>query len=193
MRRSTRSPSASPTPRHVSVDCSTSGCPARVELAAYFVASEALANVGKYAQALARRDPRVAARTLAVIEIADDGIGGADAGRGSGLRGLADRVEALGGRLRVVSPAGGGTALTAEMPCNLPDGEIRPRYVGPLDRFDLCTFRCHGCGSRPTSPTRWSPHFASARTWSTVPTASSTSRSGAGSRPGGGADGVALA
>ena len=90
--------------------------PVPVELAAYFVACEGLANVGKYAQASkatirVRRDDDVA-----VIEIRDDGIGGADAASGSGLRGLADRVEALGGRLSVSSPAGGGTTLAAELP-----------------------------------------------------------------------------
>ena len=53
----------------------------------------------------------------AVVEIADDGVGGADARGGSGLRGLADRVEALDGTLRVHSPAGGGTVVTAELPC----------------------------------------------------------------------------
>jgi signal transduction histidine kinase len=91
--------------------------PAPVELAAYFVASEALTNVAKYAQAtsVAVRVRRTAAQ--AVIEIADDGIGGADAGGGSGLRGLADRVEALDGTLRVRSPAGAGTVVTAELPC----------------------------------------------------------------------------
>ena len=51
------------------------------------------------------------------VEVSDDGVGGADTERGSGLRGLADRVEALGGRLRVWSPAGGGTRVTAEIPC----------------------------------------------------------------------------
>ena len=90
--------------------------PVPVELAAYFVACEGLANVGKYAQASkatirVRRDDDVA-----VIEIRDDGIGGADPASGSGLRGLADRVEALGGRLSVSSPAGGGTTLAAELP-----------------------------------------------------------------------------
>ncbi|MGZ8795468.1 MAG: PAS domain-containing sensor histidine kinase [Gaiellaceae bacterium] len=91
--------------------------PEPIEKAAYFVASEALANVGKYANAsnvaisLARHDGVV------VIAIEDDGIGGADSAGGSGLRGLADRVEALGGRLEVISPSGGGTALTAEIPC----------------------------------------------------------------------------
>jgi signal transduction histidine kinase len=51
------------------------------------------------------------------IEVADDGIGGADLSRGTGLRGLADRVAALNGSLRVESPQGGGTRLTAEIPC----------------------------------------------------------------------------
>ena len=91
--------------------------PAPVELAGYFIASEALTNVAKYAQARSAsiRVTRHAGR--AVIEIADDGIGGADATRGSGLRGLTDRVEALDGTLRVVSPAGGGTVVVAELPC----------------------------------------------------------------------------
>jgi signal transduction histidine kinase len=91
--------------------------PEAIELAAYFVASEALANVGKYAQA-SRATIRVfRTDASAVIEIADDGIGGADGARGSGLRGLEDRVAAVGGQLRVVSPVGGGTVLAAEMPC----------------------------------------------------------------------------
>src|SRR4051794_210813 len=90
--------------------------PEPVEFAAYFVASEALANVAKYAGAttatvrVARGDDRV------VLEVADDGVGGADPARGSGLRGLADRVEALGGRLAVASPPGSGTVVTAELP-----------------------------------------------------------------------------
>jgi signal transduction histidine kinase len=54
---------------------------------------------------------------LLVVEVNDDGIGGANTERGSGLRGLADRVEALGGRLRVWSPVGGGTRVQAEIPC----------------------------------------------------------------------------
>ena len=54
---------------------------------------------------------------LAVVEVADDGIGGADLARGSGLRGLRDRVEALGGRLTVASEPGHGTTLRAEVPC----------------------------------------------------------------------------
>jgi len=91
--------------------------PAPVEAAAYYVVAEALTNVAKYARAsearidVRRDDGRV------VVEVADDGVGGADASRGSGLRGLADRVEALGGRLEVSSPAGGGTTLRATLPC----------------------------------------------------------------------------
>jgi signal transduction histidine kinase len=91
--------------------------PEPVELAAYFVASEALANVSKYAEATSVtmrvwRDSGVAS-----IEVSDDGVGGADDAAGSGLRGLADRVEALQGNLRVVSPPGAGTIVTAELPC----------------------------------------------------------------------------
>jgi signal transduction histidine kinase len=91
--------------------------PEPVELAAYFVVAEALTNVAKYAHA---REASVRAwrdGELAVVEVSDDGVGGADDSRGSGLRGLADRVEALDGRLRVVSPAGAGTVVTAELPC----------------------------------------------------------------------------
>jgi signal transduction histidine kinase len=91
--------------------------PESVELAAYFVASEALANVSKYAQA-ERATIRVwRAGSMAGVEITDDGIGGADFSRGTGLRGLADRVEALDGELRVTSPPGAGTTVTARLPC----------------------------------------------------------------------------
>jgi signal transduction histidine kinase len=91
--------------------------PEPIELAAYFVTSEALANVGKYARARSASVRVAHGDGELVIEIADDGIGGADAARGSGLRGLADRVEALDGRLRVVSPPGAGTVVRAELPC----------------------------------------------------------------------------
>ena len=91
--------------------------PEQVELAAYFVACEALANVAKYAQASAA-SVRVSRRNgLAVIEIADDGVGGADETAGTGLQGLADRVAALDGTLRILSPPGAGTVVTAELPC----------------------------------------------------------------------------
>ena len=104
-------------PTEVSCDI-PDGISEQVELAAYFVACESLANVAKYASAttasvrVSRTDDGIA------IEIADDGVGGADeSGAGSGLRGLADRVEALGGSLLVTSPAGAGTVVTASLPC----------------------------------------------------------------------------
>jgi signal transduction histidine kinase len=96
---------------------STQRLPEQVELAAYFVACEALANVAKYSKAT-KASVRVSGRDgAAVIEIADDGIGGADETAGSGLQGLADRVAALDGTLRVLSPPGKGTVVTAELPC----------------------------------------------------------------------------
>jgi signal transduction histidine kinase len=91
--------------------------PEQVELAAYFVACEALANVAKYAHA-STASVRVSRRNgVAAIEIADDGVGGADETAGTGLQGLADRVAALDGTLRILSPIGGGTVVTAELPC----------------------------------------------------------------------------
>jgi signal transduction histidine kinase len=91
--------------------------PDRVEAAAYFVVSEALTNIAKHAGASAVRVRVQRTDGRAVVEIADDGIGGADRAQGSGLRGLADRVDALGGRLRVESPPGRGTVVHAEIPC----------------------------------------------------------------------------
>jgi signal transduction histidine kinase len=93
--------------------------PPVVEAAAYFVCSEALANVAKYAQA-----SRVTVRMAETggrlrIDVLDDGIGGANPSSGSGLRGLADRVSALGGQLAVESPPGSGTRIVAELPGDL--------------------------------------------------------------------------
>jgi signal transduction histidine kinase len=93
------------------------GLPEQVEATAYYVVSEALANVAKYAHATSARIRVQPADGTVVVEVADDGIGGADAGRGSGLRGLTDRVEALGGRLWLSSPPGQGTIVRAEIPC----------------------------------------------------------------------------
>jgi signal transduction histidine kinase len=91
--------------------------PPPIELATYFVTSESLANVAKYAHATAVT-VRVARNGAGVtVEIADNGVGGADAARGSGLRGLEDRVQALDGTLHLSSPPGGGTTVTAELPC----------------------------------------------------------------------------
>jgi signal transduction histidine kinase len=90
--------------------------PPAVEAAAYFVTAEALTNVAKYAQAngcdvcLTVEDGRLR------VEIRDDGVGGADATRGSGLLGLRDRVEALDGSLEIDSPPGEGTAVVVELP-----------------------------------------------------------------------------
>jgi signal transduction histidine kinase len=91
--------------------------PPAAEVAAYFVVAESLANVNKHSEAT-RADVRVRAdgQTL-VVEVSDDGRGGADASRGSGLAGLRARVAALDGRLRIASPAGGPTVVRAEIPC----------------------------------------------------------------------------
>jgi signal transduction histidine kinase len=105
-------------------------CPVRVELragavpsapeeiaaAAYFVCAEALANVAKHAGASSVHLEVVECAGALRVDVTDDGTGGADPSRGSGLRGLIDRVEALGGTLTVSSPEGGGTRLAAELP-----------------------------------------------------------------------------
>jgi signal transduction histidine kinase len=91
--------------------------PPAVEVAAYYLACEALTNVAKYARAscasveVTRHDGRL------VVQVVDDGVGGAETAGGSGLRGLADRVEALDGTLRIWSPPAKGTTVRAEMPC----------------------------------------------------------------------------
>jgi signal transduction histidine kinase len=90
--------------------------PENIEVAAYYVVCESLANIGKHADAAnAVIDVRVAGGVL-VVQVIDDGIGGADPAGGTGLRGLADRVEALDGRLQVRTPPGGGTRVRAEIP-----------------------------------------------------------------------------
>jgi signal transduction histidine kinase len=89
---------------------------ASVEAALYFVVSESLTNVAKYAAASAARIEMSTTDSVVVVEIRDDGRGGASLGGGSGLRGLADRVEALGGHLDVRSPLGAGTVVRAQLP-----------------------------------------------------------------------------
>jgi PAS domain S-box-containing protein len=90
--------------------------PKPVEAAAYYVVAEALTNVSKYARATVARVRVHRAFGQALVEVADNGVGGADERGGSGLRGLVDRVEALGGRLSIASPAGAGTTVRAELP-----------------------------------------------------------------------------
>ena len=87
-----------------------------LEVAAYYVVAESLANVAKHARATGATIDAARANGDLVIEVTDDGVGGADTA-GSGLRGLADRVEALDGRLIVRTPSGGGTCVSARFPC----------------------------------------------------------------------------
>ena len=88
-----------------------------IEVASYYVVAESLTNVSRYAQASKATVDVSRSKSFLLVEITDNGVGGADTEHGSGLRGLADRVEALGGRLRVWSPIGGGTRVQAEIPC----------------------------------------------------------------------------
>jgi signal transduction histidine kinase len=90
--------------------------PPALEAAIYFICSEALANIAKYAQASQVQLHVTSNGTRLRAEITDDGVGGADPATGSGLRGLADRIEALGGHLTITSPPGHGTRLTADLP-----------------------------------------------------------------------------
>jgi signal transduction histidine kinase len=91
--------------------------PAPVEVAAYYLVSEGLTNVGKYAEASQVSVDVLRHDGCLVVQVADDGIGGADPAAGSGLRGLSDRVAALGGHVQVSSPPAEGTRLRAEIPC----------------------------------------------------------------------------
>jgi signal transduction histidine kinase len=91
--------------------------PEPVEVAAYYLVSECLANIGRHARASAAAIAVSRDGAQIAVEVTDDGCGGADTETGSGLRGLADRVEAVGGRMRVWSPPGGGTRVRAELPC----------------------------------------------------------------------------
>jgi PAS domain S-box-containing protein len=107
---------ASRTPLLVEIEGPHASLPAPVEAAAYYVVSEALANVTKYAQASSVKVTVEQANGCALVEVSDDGVGGADPGRGSGLRGLADRVASLNGKLAIDSPPGAGTRVRAEIP-----------------------------------------------------------------------------
>jgi signal transduction histidine kinase len=93
--------------------------PDRVEVAVYYVVAEALTNAAKHAHATAVRVDARADTDTVHLTIADDGVGGADLRGGSGLVGLKDRIEALGGRMELTSPAGGGTRLSADVPLGI--------------------------------------------------------------------------
>jgi signal transduction histidine kinase len=105
-----------PVPVRLNVEVGTR-LPERLEVAAFYLVSESLANIGKHANATSATVDVSRSDGWVVVEVVDDGIGGADTELGSGLRGLADRVEALEGRLRIWSPEGHGTRLRAEIPC----------------------------------------------------------------------------
>jgi signal transduction histidine kinase len=103
-------------PVPVDLNVASPQLPQRVAAAAYFVCAEALANTAKHAAAARVAVTVTVAQDQVLVEVADDGVGGADLEGGSGLRGLADRVETLGGTLRVQSTPGRGTRLAAEIP-----------------------------------------------------------------------------
>jgi len=107
---------ATRSPIPVKIETPDEALPPPVESTAYYVIAEALANVIKYAQASTVTVKVCRDGDCARVEVADDGVGGADPGAGTGLRGLADRVEVLAGALAVESPPGGGTRIRAEIP-----------------------------------------------------------------------------
>jgi signal transduction histidine kinase len=104
-------------PLPVRVEADGARLPHAVESAAYFTVAEGLTNVAKYARANQASVTFTQTNGNAVVEVRDDGVGGADPNRGTGLSGLSDRLAALGGSLRIESPDGGGTVLHAEIPC----------------------------------------------------------------------------
>jgi GAF domain-containing protein len=126
--------------------------PDQIELAAYYVVAEALTNAAKHAEA-SQADVQVdSSDGLLRVRICDDGRGGADLARGSGLVGLTDRVQALGGRLALHSPPGAGTAVQVVLPfipprgpgsptgvTGPPDDAVQPNVRGPVDMRELTT------------------------------------------------------
>jgi signal transduction histidine kinase len=97
--------------------------PEHLEITIYYLVSEGLANVAKHAHATTAHIDLTMSEELIRLNIRDNGIGGADAARGTGLTGLIDRVNALGGQMHITSPPTGGTTLRAEIPHELPDHE----------------------------------------------------------------------
>ena len=113
-----------PVPTRLHVDLGDASLPAVVESTAYFVVAEALSNALKHARPRGLTVRLARTTDLLLVEVTDDGVGGARVGRGTGLRGLEDRVDAVGGRLRVVSAPGGGTRVVASLPCDPDVGEV---------------------------------------------------------------------
>jgi signal transduction histidine kinase len=108
--------------------------PEPIELAAYYVVAEALTNSVKHAHATVIDVHAAAGEGVLQVRVRDDGSGGADPAGGSGLIGLTDRVEALGGRLTLDSPPGAGTAMRVVLPLTAPSGLGSPAAVtGPPD------------------------------------------------------------
>ena len=104
----------------VTLEVEADGLPDDVELAAYFIVSESLTNARKYAEAKTVRIRVAPVAEGLLVEIADDGSGGADPASGTGLRGLADRIDSLGGRLEIDSAPGAGTRVSARLPLPTP-------------------------------------------------------------------------
>jgi signal transduction histidine kinase len=107
----------------VDIEVSRERLPADIEATAYFIVAEALTNVVKHAHATRAMVRGSVDDGVLAVEIEDDGVGGADP-EGQGLVGIADRVDALGGRLLIESPHGGGTVLTARLPASSPRGAV---------------------------------------------------------------------
>jgi PAS domain S-box-containing protein len=130
-------------PIPVNLDVDVEQRPAEsIETAAYYVVSEALTNAAKHSEASELSVTVVAADDVLRVTIEDDGIGGAEASAGSGLVGLIDRVEALGGRFALDSPVNEGTRISIELPCIVPlsdaapsratrEGDVAPQTHGP--------------------------------------------------------------
>jgi signal transduction histidine kinase len=109
--------------------------PDAIEVAAHYVASEALTNVAKHARAsVVHMDVTTAGGTLTLV-IRDDGVGGADLGEGSGLVGLQDRIEALGGTITIESPAGKGTCIAVTLPIATEPGEAIENLLVPTQEL----------------------------------------------------------
>jgi signal transduction histidine kinase len=126
----------SPVPLRLEVRIDTR-LPDPIELAAYYIVAEALTNAAKHASATVVDISVGTGEGMLRLEVRDDGCGGATVGSGSGLVGLTDRVEALGGRLALHSPPGGGTTLRVVLPLGAPpETELATTSIGPIDGAD---------------------------------------------------------